>query len=1301
MRCRAPLALGLILCFLGMPLLNAATVGSGAPDTSISLAFVYAWGRGGFNRLVSDPSDNVIKFGASGLIQHFPSLSNSAVTLALVKPDLTDVSNVMQVQASMYAYYNSQSVAIVGYPTNDTLDCPGLKSPGNTLNSCQWQPFTNDYALFVYALPLFTGSQNFATRDPFFTKWSAFGGISGLGPTASAETMVTSQYGPQATFQTFDQGAIYNITSGVLTGRLLAVKEPVYDLYVAQGGQGGTMGLPVTEELVAANGMIQQTFEGGAIQYNPTTGIAVLLPPVASITLAPVGPLHLNAGDTAMVQASLFSSTAGLLTDRTVAWNTTNGQVAQVQPNGLSATIKAVGAGTASITASSGGKTSAALVVTVTAVCCQIGEGAPTSSIQQAFQNAVTRNTLTVQLPAASPVSRVGNGYVQQLLGTGPTPVSYLVAVPDGSIGGYVLSGAILAAYTSLGGPAGSLGYPLADATPGGRQVFQQGALAGSPVQLVNGAILTKWASLGYETGVAGLPTSAANSFQTFSGTSGNVQSFQSAMIVAPAIGTLAGQAFAISEPVLTAFTAKGGLTGDLGAPTDDEHNVGALRQQDFEGGYIDYVPGTTAATSTITPRQPVISATPGTVLSGTRVHLVIGGFQNGATVRVSQTGQPDFLVTIASGAYVWDALVPTSAQNSLVTIKATDVATNASAQGSYTILSAASSALSVSIVSGDQQTGAPGAQLASPLVVVVRDQNGDPVAGQTVAFAAAPPGALIAPTAITDANGQASATLRLPLSEGIALATAQAGKQVVTFSAKSAAFSLTNFPALSQPVDGTLGNGTDSIRQKGALLTAAASILRYHQMRGELPQPNGLADPATLNTFLKAFCVFDAQANSICDGFLTFGTSTEQTVNLWRLGAFVGGSVDVQVEQLDLNVARDLVASGTPVLLALAFVPEFPSLTPPTFLYGSHYVVATGIAGDGSIVIADPALTYTNLNSYSQFSSGGNALAVRLTSVLHLTPQAPASSGFLVATNTVASISSVAGTCGNVMWVAGIAASLPVAQPASSAGQLFFQQCDGARNLYELDVNAQSPFNGSFTDLSANAARIVLDAPASTSSLLRHNGTKWNVGPVSTSISTSGVINPASLTTQVAPGGFVSIYGAGLSNATSVQINGEPANIVAALSFLVNAVVPLDIAPGTATLSVTSPHGSAQQSITISNVAPAIFSTGAGQAAITNLNNSLNTPANPASRGSAIVIYGTGFGAVSTSGGFSRAVDPVTAVIGGVEIPASFAGLTPGVPGLYQANIVLPSTLPPGLSLPLYLKQGGEVSNTVTVAVQ
>jgi uncharacterized protein (TIGR03437 family) len=106
-------------------------------------------------------------------------------------------------------------------------------------------------------------------------------------------------------------------------------------------------------------------------------------------------------------------------------------------------------------------------------------------------------------------------------------------------------------------------------------------------------------------------------------------------------------------------------------------------------------------------------------------------------------------------------------------------------------------------------------------------------------------------------------------------------------------------------------------------------------------------------------------------------------------------------------------------------------------------------------------------------------------------------------------------------------------------------------------------------------------------------------------------------------------------------------------------------------------------------------------QAAIVNQDNTINTPSNPASRGAYLVIYGTGFGATGSSGTLSPVKTALSVVIGGTTLVPAFAGLTPGSVGLYQVNLQLPSTIPPGLALPLYLKQGNAIGAAVTVAVQ
>ena len=54
--------------------------------------------------------------------------------------------------------------------------------------------------------------------------------------------------------------------------------------------------------------------------------------------------VQLNAGDTISAQVTLYGNDGGFLTDRVVAWTSSNGRVVQVTSNGLTATLRAVGA---------------------------------------------------------------------------------------------------------------------------------------------------------------------------------------------------------------------------------------------------------------------------------------------------------------------------------------------------------------------------------------------------------------------------------------------------------------------------------------------------------------------------------------------------------------------------------------------------------------------------------------------------------------------------------------------------------------------------------------------------------------------------------------------------------------------------------------------------------------------------------------------------------------------------------------------------------------------------------------------
>ncbi len=1243
-------------------------VGSGAPNVQIQQQFQAAFYRGGFAYQVSlPPLADVKRLGTNGLVQEFSDAAKSTgVKLALVMPNVsTQVvegnTSVFQLQAGLYAYFTQVGVSTAGMPTTDTLNCPSLR----IANTCQYQLFDKPYALFVFKNSVNNTATNFATRNPFYARWLALGGIATLGPAESAETAVTSLAATKATVQYFDQGAIYNITSGPNTGRLIGVRGAIYTLFNANNSDQGFLGIPTSDELVLANGHVRQSFEGGAIEYDPANPSSppVLRNPVASITVsAGAAPIRLQLGDTFALQAALFDPNGAPLTDRALLWTTSNGRIIALQPAGSSVTVKAVGGGTATVTASSEGKTSTVVTFIVTAPCCQIGEGAPTPAVAQAFQDAVTRNRLTIRLPVAASVVRAGSGYIQQLEST--AGVDYLAAVSDRTLTAFLISGNLLAQYLALGGPAGTLGYPVSDANAAGRQLFENGALAGNPPIVVSGDILSKWALLGYETGLAGNPAGPQTAALTFRATPVQSQPFQNALLVA--VGRPA-KVYAVSGPILTQYLGSGGPAGRLGAPTGDETAFNGKRRQDFEGGFIDYTPGDAQARVTEAPRQPLVNATPASVLAGTPVRLSLGGFDDNATVRVSITGQPDFTVTAENGAYVWESYVPSASKSAVVTVRAVDVSNPArSAQAIYNVRALADARLHLAVLGGNNQSGAPGGVLAAPLIVVLTDEAGNTVAGAPVQFIASPGAAIESAAAVTDENGQARATVRLP-SAGIALINVQAGGQEITLSARTAAVQIANFPALTQAVPGTLADGSDTIAGKGGLLTAAASIVRYYQLRGDAPSPAGLADPQSLNQFLKSLCAPDSQGVPVCNGFVRVGDSPDAIVNLWRVPAFTGGALGVVTSLPLVSSIRDRLAQGTPVLVALT---------------GARFVVATGIGADGQILIADPdpASAHTTLEQYLVEGASISGVAVFL-------PGPARAGGFEIAANATIDITSASGSCG----------------AAFQAGSANLVYCDGAAPLYEVDLSGPS-YRGALTTLEPVPARYELSGGGKTTLGVQRQGDSWIVGPLTASIAAGGVLNAATFTADIASGGLVSIFGAGFGRdpqAVSVDFNGVPAVVVAAFPFQLNVQVPPGLPPGPATVHVTSGGGTAELPVTISPLAPVLFTLGGQQGAVINRDGSINGPTNPARRGDYIVAFGTGLGAVVASGGVMRTSATVTATIGGVNVPVLFAGLSPAFTGLYQVNISLPAGIAPGLNVPLVIREGSVTANTVLVSVQ
>ena len=121
--------------------------------------------------------------------------------------------------------------------------------------------------------------------------------------------------------------------------------------------------------------------------------------------------------------------------------------------------------------------------------------------------------------------------------------------------------------------------------------------------------------------------------------------------------------------------------------------------------------------------RKPTLTITPSSVTPGGRVHISATGFAPGATLAFTVTGQAGFSVTAPGGLFAWDVVVPASATAGVVTVQASASNSTDTASASYTVTSVAQLRPSLTIVSGNDQTGAPGGVLPGALVAALTDR--------------------------------------------------------------------------------------------------------------------------------------------------------------------------------------------------------------------------------------------------------------------------------------------------------------------------------------------------------------------------------------------------------------------------------------------------------------------------------------------------------------------------------------------------------------------------------------------------
>jgi hypothetical protein len=266
----------------------------------------------------------------------------------------------------------------------------------------------------------------------------------------------------------------------------------------------------------------------------------------------------------------------------------------------------------------------------------------------------------------------------------------------------------------------------------------------------------------------------------------------------------------------------------------------------------------TAVAGSAVTPAPAVrVVDSQGRGVSGVAVVFAVTGGGGTVTAGSVQTGSDG---TATAGG--WTLGTVAGVNTLTATVQGLTAVT-------FTANGTAGAPTSLAKVSGEPQTGAAGTALAQPLVVRVTDANGNPVAGTTVAFAVTSGGGTVTPTsAVTDAQGRASATLTLGVAAGAQTVTATvAGLPAVTFSVTATAGPAATLTKVA---------GDNQTARTGTAVPVAPSVRVTDQFGNPV---SGVT--VTFNV--------TAGGGSVTGGVVTTSATGTATVGSWTLGATPG----------------------------------------------------------------------------------------------------------------------------------------------------------------------------------------------------------------------------------------------------------------------------------------------------------------------------------------------------------------------------------------------------------------------------
>jgi large repetitive protein len=233
------------------------------------------------------------------------------------------------------------------------------------------------------------------------------------------------------------------------------------------------------------------------------------------------------------------------------------------------------------------------------------------------------------------------------------------------------------------------------------------------------------------------------------------------------------------------------------------------------------------------------------------------------------------------------------------------------------------------------------------------------------------------------------------------------------------------------------------------------------------------------------------------------------------------------------------------------------------------------------------------------------------------------------------------------------------------------------------------------------------------------------NAAPVLTPHGTLHSFDPL-VGAALAPGTIVAIYGQNLAsltsqptsiplptlmNGTQVIIGGMQAPLYYVSAGQVNAQIPFELQPGQQYQVIVSANGAltTPDTVQLSAATPGLAAFADGTLIAQHGDGSLVSATSPAQSGEYLVAYLAGMGntnvtlasgAASPSNPLAEPTDTPVLNINGAPSPLLFAGLTPGLVGLYQMNFQVPSGLPAG-KITIAIVQNGQSSNQTTLPYQ